>query len=932
MDVQNSLASKVYLKSNEFPNTAKDYGPLPNDYWVNDYSIIHSRFLASCHKNGACSSEENQTENENNGDMPKMSHVIHSRDDPVPRVIWCLWCEQLWIDFVGIKKSFGRPATLIDAVPIRLWLSFPVLIDKTLAANSATGLANGYAEQASCINGSVLNSEGVTTHGESISRPLIKTDSTTSLPASLHSSTAISSLSNASSSSSISTGSTVSSPPNDNCGSTHRLPVSQRDRRPSAEFSQSPLRTSYSETDLIPHASHDIKSNESSLQNGPARQAPVIGDAGPPPPYFVSQSHDSKIAQNPVGSIELLPPMYSQLPSYQCAVEAESDAEAPPLPSKVQKEVVDFLVGNEDKGKAENDSKNGQKLPTIGSILQVMKQTSVQLDHFQLVFLLRLQEIFSDVASKISEDTVHFQLSQSPIHREIPDATCFSLHLSVPSVSINIVLPPMEQVHSEQYLLLEERISSGKLTRFVQLLQPNIEIREPSSESGTCESKETVTSEEPQSGLSDDDFGTALQSEASCSTGDNIEFEKQNKERKEADLKQRNDEGNVKAESAHEAKRSSQDSTDDNNVAKFDVPSNPADHVMITDDSEGERDSEENEDFDKGPMFLDVCEAESKLRGALRIIDTSEVGTQTEISEITEDSGYETYRDEEVSVVCLKCKDVRLAIQTENENLLLKVIVEKLKLKEKGNITYGMTLDHRLSADVKKEKDGPIVSESRPQVMVRLLAGPAAKEFGDDAVQLGFAHVKVRDLDTKLHLGNAESLSEFVEDEYLVKKMPFKVELDHLKLKLMDNKPRRYLSALLPPPLEINILKLLVTGTADGKIALGRSQFMNLDNIEEQGENYELQKVELYESELLHNDEKGNARKRTDEEVFMENDRLVDDLKLANARLVSLEQERDAILKVVDKLQQELMWSNHENEKLLQKVNDYKIYLKNLNR
>jgi len=977
MDVQKALTSKIYSKCNEFPNTSADYAPLPNDYWVNDYSIVHSRFLSAYQKSGIASMQHKQTENEIHSELPKKSPIFHSKEDPIPRVIWCIWCEQIWVDFIGIKKSFGRPVTLIDAVPIRLWLSFPVIFDKALSVSAANELSASYTEPTSYRNGSIPN--GDTTHAlrEAAQRPLVKTDSTVSLPASFHSSAIASTLSNTSSSSSISTESAISTHESEAATeqtvgtyrSADKRPIGGKGEQSTPEvLSKVHLRTSYSDTDLIPHADLESSSDQTNLHDFQAQKL-VVDGAGPPPPYFLSQSAESKVEQNPVGLTELLPPTYSQLPSYQCALETETDLEAPPLPRKEgQKEVVDFLVGNvENNASKECMSAQKVKLPTIGSILQIANQTSIQIDHFQLVFLMRLQEMFTDVASRILSDTMHFKTLQSPVHKETTEPSCFSLHISLPSVDVNIILPPTEEVHNEQLLSLEDRISSGKLTRFISLLQPKPEKPEVNghvAEADISKSEErSSTIEETLSTV--EHSGAVLHIEASNSTNDRSSNSvgKISNEMKSSQLQDGNlNDGSNDAESEKfdELKRDAAIDqppakiiVNENSlfetqtsfaplggtievdcVTKFDVPENPADHVRIVDETDDESDMEGTEACAREEALLDVCESESNLRYALKPIDTSEIGTQTE-KEMPKGADYETYRDENVSVVCLKCKDIRVAVQSENENLLLKVVVEKVNLIEKGNITYGMTLDHRLSAERKQEIEEPIVSESGSQVMVRLLSGPSAKGFGDDAVQLGFAHVKVKDLQAQLHLGNAENLSEFVEDEYLMKRMPFKVELDNLQLKLIDNKARRYLSAPLPPPLEIRILNLLVNGAANGRITLGHNGFPELVRKEGQNSTPELLNENMegfYEDELLYKEANGAKKQPENRGVILENERLIDDLKLANARLVSLEQERDAILKVVDKLQQELMWSNHENEKLLEKLNGYKSYLKSLNR
>lgn len=944
MDVQNALASRVYTASNSFPNVHCDYAHLPNDYWVNDYSIIHSRFFnihqreraspLGQNENGACDAE-GQGEKKN------------AKEATVPRVIWCIWCEQIWIDFTGVEKSFGRPVTLIDAVPVRLWLSFPVLVQKSVAN---VDVESGYLVNAT-LNGSISSKEEAV--NEPSARHWIKTSSTSSLPASFNSNAMISSPSNASSCSSVSIESSASNQDKliglDQTVHYHRDANrnSRMDKLTPSDFHATPLRTSYSDTDLMPNAEFGPISN--SLEDFSTQPTEGLDlDTGPPPPYSISQVSGAKMGQSlNVGSSESLPPTYSQLPPYQATLKEEDEIEAPPLPRKIPKEVTDYFSSNEG-GKIEGKigDEVTRKLPTIGSILQVAKETCIQLDHFQLVFLMRLQEMFADVALKISEDTMKFQTLQSPLHKGDSESSCFSLHLSLPSVDVNIILPPLEDVEKEQLLSLDERMASGKLTRFYQLLQSKDDRHD--------------NGEEMRNTSGDSDSGAVSQSETSCSSSEKsstnspsktalVNYEQQgsscqSREMSEETIAEKGKmqayEGKLKKSDGNEftfensasmgknsADAKDRDVTRERPVVetRFDVPAVPADHVMIADYSDDDDNDElyaeeDAAEYCNGSNVIDVYESEAKLRSALRVVNTSEIGVQTE-SETVVDAGYETYRDEEVSVVCLKCKNVRVALQSENQNSLVKIVVDVVRLKEKGNITYGMTLDHRLSADKGKEKEDLIVTDSKPQIMVRLVSGPAAKEHGEDAVELGFAHVKVSNLTAELRLSSAESLSEFVEDEYLAKKMPFKVELDNLNVKLMDNKARRYLSAILPPPMELHLGELLVTGLANGNIKLSNKCIMGVKNGTEA--------CDLYENQLVY--EAANGKEKNVEMRF-ENERLLDDLKLSNARLVSLEQERDAILKVVEKLQQELMWSNHENDKLIEKVRNYRLYIKDLTR
>ena len=1028
MDVQNALASKLYPKNSLFPNEANDYGPLPNEFWVNDYSMVHRRFCSAFNREAAASREQNDLYRERAATTPvDLSRERTSQNGPTdgrgrsvsqarfnddPRLIWCIWCEQIWVDFVGIEKSYSRPVTLIDAVPIRFWLSLPIVIPKpsnviNLNPNASNAESPQYNEDAT-----QRTREG--TAGRRLLEPPrkhhVKTGSTASLPATMTLSQLAASVSSADSDSSLSIESSNSNTLDFEdglvkIGRSHQTIPSESRHKPDLrrmmtssspeEFADHPLRTSYSETDLMPttHSSPQQGDDTTSLQD--------FGEGtGPPPPYSPSSSsHLGTRALSPQsGSSESLPPQYSQLPAYDTLVNTggatSQDEQAPPLPTKVTDDISNFFT-SESETNTQKSTDQAKKIPTIGSILQVAKPTNLQLDHFQLVFLLRLQEMLADVAEKVSQDTLQFQTLTSPVHKEVTKGGSFSLHLTVPSVDINFVLPPSNGVHDEQLMSLEDRIKAKKLTRFIDL----IKLAESNSDIGndiaSSHNEKSVTGGRSANGsvnrdnfktVSTSDLQTSSDSElsvnskvetASSTSSDHnsrqmtspaksdshceanaVRNESGPNERGAATINSPESKGHnlkpglsehvtsdIEDSSGISSATDSPPSSARDSIASdplkdaveqtnhFDTPSNPADHVTLSDDNADERDDdiEENE-----AELLEMCESEARLRTVLRNVEMSEIGTQTD-AEPPVAPTYDTYKDQQVSVLCLKCKDIRLGIQSENPNTVVKVAIGTVKLEDKGHTTYAMTLDHRLSnarRDSDKEQDISLL-DSKPQVAVRMLSGPVAEELAEGGAEMGFAHVKVKGLEASLLLSNAENLGEFVEDEYLLKKMPVMIELENLGMQLLDDKPRKYLASPLPPPMEICIERLCVLMSTNGKISIANRTENEQEcpcNCRHGSLRNTLTSSDQYEASLLTNGT-GDTRPRTADQLndsAAENERLIDDMKLANARLVSLEQERDAILKVVEKLQQELMWSNHENEKLLDKVRNYRTYVKSL--
>eukprot|EP00794_Sanderia_malayensis_P017924 gene17924-19706_t len=938
MDLQDTLTSKLYANDKSFPNSREDMSAIPSESWVNDYSIVHRSFASSANR------PPSDVESRN---------ILHE-----PRLIWCIWCEQLWLDFMGIEDSNGRPVTFVDAVPIRLWLSLPVLIPKAVQKDRANSRTSATTE----MDTNRLNSPERTAPDSSVS--FTNANSTISLPGALNSSHSFSvSLSSASSNSSLSVDSPVSEPRR----SRHSVDGMFRSRdsrrllvNRSSTFDDAvdnhPLRTSFSENDLLP-AEHSLLHNQHadavSLQEYDATLS--IANSEPPPPYYL-ESPSLSTHGNPTSIGET---QYGLPPAYD-TITTDEQSQAPSLPSKTP------LIGPDQSqhlkdllGAKSSSVGNSKKLPTVSGLLQVTKPTSIQLDHFQLIFLIRLQEMFKDVMETIAEDTERFQQIQSPVHRSAEagiETASFSLHLSVPSVDVNIIVPASNGVEEEQLMSLADRVKYGKIKKIFETLQSDTNLQNeqeigsastvPSSENDAAMSnREGQNSNEPRSSECDD---SSLQSETPK--------DEQRKEVSQNEEARPINESPViclttehETNSVHQpsdliesAKEISEDkviigelpcSRADDSSGVSSTSASPITSARLADDSEEKLVySEQNLDISQNSAAQGSC---IEAKGASVV--TLDMSTQTE-SDVNSPAECTT-DDHIVSVVSLKCTDIKVSVNSEKPNSLVKVIVNELKLKERKHIEYNMTLDHRLSSATSDddESNGPdyiSVSNAKPQVMVRLISGPAAEAFAEGSCDIGYAHIKVNSLNAILLLSSAESLGEFAEDEILMPTLPFKVELANCHIKLLDDKPRRYLSVPLPPPMEVNIDCLCVLRSLDGKISIehkitdeaslpDRTLTGNFSNGDMRNE--ESSGADSFDGSgsLLH--EKLNV-------IQDENDRLLEDMKIANARIVSLEEERNAILKVVEKLQQELMWSNNQNDKLADKLKQYKQYVRGLAR
>ncbi|KAL0879609.1 hypothetical protein ABMA27_003329 [Loxostege sticticalis] len=101
---------------------------------------------------------------------------------------------------------------------------------------------------------------------------------------------------------------------------------------------------------------------------------------------------------------------------------------------------------------------------------------------------------------------------------------------------------------------------------------------------------------------------------------------------------------------------------------------------------------------------------------------------------------------------------------------------------------------------------------------------PRAQDQGETPALAPFDELleaRVRELSLALNMSTALALSEFIEDEVVVPPMPLEVLIENVKLHLVEDRPTRSISSPPPQPLDIDLTTLRLTRDSAGVVRLG---------------------------------------------------------------------------------------------------------------
>lgn len=548
--------------------------------------------------------------------------------------------------------------------------------------------------------------------------------------------------------------------------------------------------------------------------------------------------------------------------------------EAPPLPEKtpLSEDVINGLTKTEGRSHRDLDSASRADLSLLIHIPQCVK---VQLDHFQFVFLMRLQEMLV----KLQEDLEKEQLTQnnhiSGLTESGDSQPAVFFSILAQEVDMNVVLPPAPDRGTSRLDRNPSQSTSRNASSLSSYLDTGIV-----SDSG-CQSPDVVNF---KSHSRTDSDGAASQKDGFLST---TESRNPSTVQEHLSLSRPSSAPSASHASGRASASSALDSDGWLMVAGNDSKTTSG-HVQSRTDS-----------------------------GASNI---SQMNSRTSNDSNSKDIEKESKEHKMVSILSIQGEEVEVGIHFHRYDKAIKVICPEVKLEELGVINFDKYLNQKCFRKSFAKTTLSPPSEVTPMVRMRAEFGPSAERFEPTAGERGFMHLKVNGVNGDLLVSTLGSIADCFEDEVLIPPMPFVVEVNNSNVSINNDLPPTLVSAPLAIPVDLNIENILVRRAHSGVFHI-RPMSADSPACKNDSGALPITRQESHASQLSLSDSASVCSRA--ESLENEKQCLVAQMSVSRATLQALQEERDALLKTIERLQQELSFSNREQDLLQEKMTSF---------
>ena len=587
-----------------------------------------------------------------------------------------------------------------------------------------------------------------------------------------------------------------------------------------------------------------------------------------PPPAYEPRNEPHK----PAPVVREPPPAYETLTHNGPSLPGVPLEEAPPLPEKapIPEDTLNGL--SEAMGHA-NQELNLESRADVSFLIHIPQCVSVQLDHFQFIFLLRLQEMLI----KLQEDLEKCKATQSndvcTLTQPSDDQPALYFSILTQGMDFNIVLPPAPDSDVSRL----ERHPSQNTSRNASSLSSYLDTGGV-LDSG-CQSPEVL------------DFKTPSRTDS-----------------EEAPRK----DGSVSFEN-HNPKASQEL-----------VPSSRPSSAQSASHTSGRASAASAPDSDG---WLVVPVSDKSTTGLTQSRTDSDFSSQLDsnMSKTTssdKDSEKEHKEPKMVSILSIGGEEVEVGIHFQGYDKVLKMISPEIKLEELGVINFEKYLNQKsFRRSLTKNTVRP-TSEGAPMVYMRAEFGPSAERNEPTAGERGFMHVKVNGVNGTLLVSTLSSLADCVEDEVLIPPMPFLIEVNNSRVSINNDLPPTLVSAPLAIPVDLSVENISLRRTHDGVFHIKPLSGDDSLGRENDQVTMPMTRQESINASQLSLSDSASVCSRT-ESLENEKQCLVAQMAVSRATLQSLQDERDALLKTIERLQQELSFSNREQDLLQERMTSF---------
>uniref|UniRef100_A0A8C5QM80 Bridge-like lipid transfer protein family member 3B n=1 Tax=Leptobrachium leishanense TaxID=445787 RepID=A0A8C5QM80_9ANUR len=176
--------------------------------------------------------------------------------------------------------------------------------------------------------------------------------------------------------------------------------------------------------------------------------------------------------------------------------------------------------------------------------------------------------------------------------------------------------------------------------------------------------------------------------------------------------------------------------------------------------------------------------------------------------------GTQDARQDQMSVVVFKILDVNCGIDISGEDATICLQVNEVVPNQLGNVGVWQYLNSRSMSS-----DNKLPSNQRkftPEIRLRLETGPSAKKHSPLAAENGFLQCHVTNFSSEFLTSTLANIRHFVEDDSVAEVMPMKIQIQDTRLHLKDDSPRNNNTDPEPEPVILNIENISIERCDDG--------------------------------------------------------------------------------------------------------------------
>lgn len=207
-------------------------------------------------------------------------------------------------------------------------------------------------------------------------------------------------------------------------------------------------------------------------------------------------------------------------------------------------------------------------------------------------------------------------------------------------------------------------------------------------------------------------------------------------------------------------------------------------------------------------------------------------------------------------------------------------------------------------------------------VCMRAEFGPSAERNEPTAGERGFMRAKLNGINGTLLVSTLSSLADCFEDEVLIPPMSFLVQVNNSRVSINNDLPPTLVSAPLAIPVDLSIENISVRRTHDGVFHIKPLSGDDSRGRQNEQATMPMTRQGSINASQLSLSDSASVCSRT-ESLENEKQCLVAQMAVSRATLQSLQDERDALLKTIERLQQELSFSNREQDLLQERMTSF---------